>query len=146
MPSRCWAPSLAVIQKSRSESSRLGLPRTKRRHQSWTNLLLSSKVYNGAPGEDDRGDTERADPMDSVEALDSIIPRSKVQALSRQRSNQQGFLQVARYFGCLIAMAVALRPWPLISTFGLAWVLAFFFCGSHETVHRPDSFSIGHLE
>jgi fatty acid desaturase len=89
-----------------------------------------------ASGDYDRWDTEQADPIASMDDLDTLIPRSEIRSLIRQKSNRQGLAQICLHFGWLAIMAVALKPWPILSVLGMAWVSAFFFCGLHETVHR----------
>ena len=71
-----------------------------------------------------------ADPVASVDALDKLVPRSKLKRLVQAKSNLQGALQVSFHFR-LLALAAS-----LLSTLAMAFVSAFFFTGMHETVHR----------
>jgi len=78
---------------------------------------------------------EDADPVASLEALDALVPRSKITPLIKSKSNVQGALQLAWHMSlfCLAASAI---PQPTLSMLGMAFVSAFFFNGLHETVHR----------
>ena len=76
-----------------------------------------------------------ADPVASMEALDALVPRAKIAALSRQRSNLQGVLQLLFHGGLFVLAACCHLPFytPML---GMAFVSAFFFHGLHETVHQ----------
>lgn len=112
-----------------------------RRRHSFHPLVLGATTTslhrrNEDEGENGRWDTEKADPVASVDALDCLIPRSEIRFLTRQKSNSQGWMQIAWHFGWLAIMAAASPVMDLLSAMGMAWVSAFYFCGLHETVHR----------
>lgn len=75
-----------------------------------------------------------ADPLESLDALDALVPRSKITPLIKLKSNVQGATQVFFHLA-LFALAAAI-PRSSLSMLGMAFVSSFLFNGLHETVHR----------
>mmetsp|Transcript_15903 Transcript_15903/g.32013 ORF Transcript_15903/g.32013 Transcript_15903/m.32013 type:complete len:416 (-) Transcript_15903:48-1295(-) len=76
------------------------------------------------------------DPIASVDALDRLVPRTKIKALSQTKSNAQGLVQVAFHFSLLWLAQLVAPISNAASLLATAFVSAFYFNGLHETVHR----------
>ena len=77
------------------------------------------------------------DPIASADALDRLVPRSQIRALSQTRSNAKGWAQVAFHFFLILLAQLLLTPISsAASLLATAFVSAFYFNGLHETVHR----------
>lgn len=80
--------------------------------------------------------TNSPDPIASVDALDRLVPRRQIKALSQTKSNAKGFAQVAFHFS-LVLLAQLIAPISnAASLLATAFISAFYFNGLHETVHR----------
>mmetsp|Transcript_52199 Transcript_52199/g.77878 ORF Transcript_52199/g.77878 Transcript_52199/m.77878 type:complete len:443 (-) Transcript_52199:210-1538(-) len=92
-----------------------------------TAVFASQQIYNDEY-------FASADPTDSIKAFDDLVPRRKINALSKCKSNVQGGLQLSFHLA-LFALA-AFIPTQSLSLLGKAFVSSFFFNGLHEAVHR----------
>jgi len=89
----------------------------------------------------DKGD---ANPIDSIETLDKLVPRTKITELVKQTSDRQGLLQVAWHVACYAVCAgvtaagdvLGMASLKLIGIVSMAFVCSFIFMALHETVHR----------
>uniref|UniRef100_A0A7S0EUJ2 Fatty acid desaturase domain-containing protein n=1 Tax=Hanusia phi TaxID=3032 RepID=A0A7S0EUJ2_9CRYP len=89
----------------------------------------------------DKGD---ANPIDSIETLDKLVPRTKITELVKQTSDNEGLLQVAWHAACYAvcagvtaagdALGMASVKW--VGIVSMAFVCSFIFMALHETVHR----------
>jgi len=75
------------------------------------------------------------DPIASVDALDALVPPSKITPLTQSKSDIQGLLQACFHFG-MFGVAALFIPYSALSLLSLAFIASFFFCGLHECVHR----------
>lgn len=91
-------------------------------------------VHHAVPADSDSQDDD-INPEASMEALDALVPRSKITTLIKSKSNAQGAVQLV-FHSSLFGLAATAIPHPTLSLLSMAFVSAFFFNGLHETVHR----------
>jgi fatty acid desaturase len=82
------------------------------------------------------GENSALDPVNSVAHLNSIVPKTEIQALVQTKSNWHGVRQTLIHGLAFFASACLSKQYPIVSTIGMAFVTSFFFCGLHECVHR----------